>query len=82
MPFTSTDLANIEDAIASGVKKAIIDGKEVWYQDTGAMLIVRATIRADLASQQSIPRSYPRNQAADFSEDGTGGSLPGQRFAR
>lgn len=75
MAFSQSDLTNIESAIASGVKKAVIDGKEVQYQDLPAMLLARDLIKSSLAAQQTPSKSYPRFQKADFSED-TSGSNP------
>lgn len=68
MAFTQADLTSIEIAISSGVKKAVINGREVMYQDTAGMLAARDAIRSSLANGQTPSRSSPRFQTADFSD--------------
>jgi roadblock/LC7 domain-containing protein len=68
MAFTTSDLAAIDAAIASGelsIRGA--DGKTVTYRDTDDLLKARAVILADMAAAAK-PRPYPRHQLADFSD--------------
>lgn len=50
MAYTTADLANIESAIASGVKSALINGRSVTYHDLAQMRDARKEIMASLAS--------------------------------
>jgi len=50
MAYTATDLASIESAIASGVKRCVISGREVHYQDIAQMRDARKDIIASIAA--------------------------------
>ena len=72
MAFTSTDLAAIDAAIASGeLSVRTADGKQVTYRDINDLLKARAVIAGDVAAS-AMPagqrRMYPRHQLADFSD--------------
>lgn len=70
MAFTTTDLAAIDAAIASGeLTVRTADGKQVTLRSMGELLQARAVIAGDVAAAaQSSPRLYPRHQLADFSD--------------
>ncbi len=68
MAFTTTDLAAIDAAIASGeLSIRAADGRTVTYRSTDELLKARDVIKADLAAAAK-PRPYPRHQLADFSD--------------
>lgn len=70
MAFTTTDLAAIDAAIASGeLTVRTADGKQVTLRSMSELLQARAVIVAGVAAAaQSTPRLYPRHQLADFSD--------------
>lgn len=70
MAFTSTDLAAIDAAIASGeLTVRTADGKQVTLRSMSELLQARAVIaNAVAAAAQSTQRLYPRHQLADFSD--------------
>ena len=72
MAFTSTDLAGIDAAIASGeLTVRTADGKLVTLRSMGELLQARQAIAAEVASTSSPgspARMYPRHQLADFSD--------------
>ena len=70
MAFTTTDLAAIDAAIASGeLTVRTADGKQVTLRSMGELLQARAVIAGDVAAAaQAAPRLYPRHQLADFSD--------------
>lgn len=60
MAFTTTDLATVEAAIATGALRVrYADGREVTYQDAAALLRVRAVILGEINAAASLrpPRS-------------------------
>ncbi len=69
MAFTTTDLDAINRAIASGESVVRVDGRSVEYRTVEELIKARDIIKADLASQASTARAYPRHQLADFSDD-------------
>ena len=71
MAFTTTDLAAIDAAIASGeLTVRTADGKLVTLRSLAELLQARALIASDVANTaSSTPRMYPRHQLADFSDD-------------
>lgn len=70
MAFTTTDLAAIDAAIASGeLTVRTADGKQVTLRTMTELLQARAVIAAGVsAAASSTPRLYPRHQLADFSD--------------
>lgn len=48
MAYTLSQLATIEEAIASGTLRVEIDGRVVVYQSTEALIKVRDMMRAEL----------------------------------
>lgn len=59
--FTQDDLANINAAIASGAKQAMIQGEMVQYRDLAEMMRIRGMIKADLEGSVAdvSPIQYP-----------------------
>lgn len=51
MAWTTTDLSNIETAIARGQKKVQINGRMMEYQTIGDMLQARDAIKQELSDQ-------------------------------
>lgn len=70
MAFTTTDLAAINSAIASGeLTVRTADGKTVTLRSMSELMQARAAIQTEIASTTSpTPRMYPRHQLADFSD--------------
>lgn len=62
MPFTATDLANIDDAIASGLREAVIGDEKTTFRDFAHMMKIRRMIIADVtgAEIETTAVSYPR----------------------
>ncbi len=64
MAWTTTDLTNIESAIARGQKKVQLNGRMIEYQTIGDMLKARDAIKQELNDQAaesagvSRPLSY------------------------
>lgn len=68
MAFTSSDLAAIDAAIASGeMTVRTADGRTVTLRTMDELLQARQAILAGMAG--AAPRQYPRHQLADFSGD-------------
>lgn len=53
MAYTAADLANIESAIASGVKSAVINGRQVTYHDLAQMRDARKEIIASISASSA-----------------------------
>lgn len=71
MAFTTSDLAAIDAAIASGeLTIRAADGKLVTLRSMAELLQARDAIRADIAAAEpaALRRPYPRHQLADFSD--------------
>ncbi len=69
MAFTTTDLAAVDAAIASGeLTIRAADGRTVTYRSMDELLKARAVMQAELAAATPRPRAYPRHQLADFSD--------------
>ena len=69
MAFTTTDLAAIDAAIASGeLTVRTADGKQVTLRTMTELLQARQVIAAGVAAASATPRLYPRHQLADFSD--------------
>lgn len=67
MSFTTSDLAAIDSAIASGeLTVRTADGKLVTLRSMAELLQARNFIAADLAASAPTQRMYPRHQLADF----------------
>lgn len=50
MPFTSTDLANVDAAIASGELAVEVNGKRITYRSVPELLDARAAILSEIAT--------------------------------
>jgi hypothetical protein len=59
MAWTSTDLSNLEDAIAQGVTTLVINGKTITYRSLKEMLELRDVMRREigLAIAQNAKRA-------------------------
>lgn len=69
MAFTSADLDAIDRAIASG-ELTVRNGESlVTYRSMDELLKARDKVAASLDTAAATPRSYPRYQLADFSDD-------------
>ncbi len=57
MPFTSADLIEIDQAIASGAREVRFkDGRSVTYRDVDDLLLARRRIEAAIASAAGSKR--------------------------
>lgn len=56
MPWTSTDLATLDAAIASGVKRVRFQDREQEYQDVKSMILARTELVNYLAQQSGPPQ--------------------------
>lgn len=61
MPFSSTDLAAVDAAIASGELRVSVNGRDITYRTVGELtearrLIVAEIAQADAASAGGTPR--------------------------
>lgn len=66
MTVSTTNLAALDEAIASG-SLTVRDGtKQITYQSVSEMLKARAALVSTLASQADSTRASPRYQLADF----------------
>ena len=69
MAFTSTDLAAIDAAIASGELTIRSNGREVTYRSLSELLKARETIAGALAAQTTPTRpAGPRHLLASFAD--------------
>lgn len=64
MAFTTTDLQNLETAIASGRRRVKLNGREVEYQSIADMIEVRNIIRSELNTSTSTTCKRPRGYRA------------------
>lgn len=70
MAFTTSDLAAINTAIASGeLTVRAKDGRTVTLRSMDELLKAREQILAELNAASSTARAYPRHQLASFSDD-------------
>ena len=60
MSWTSTDLTNIESAIARGQKKVQINGRMIEYQTIADMLKARDVIKQELGDQAATTAGVTR----------------------
>lgn len=63
MAYTTTDLATLNTAIASGTKRVRYADKEVEYNSLADMLRLRVLMQREISGQ-----TQPRFQVADFSD--------------
>lgn len=69
MSFSTSDLAAIKAAIASGeLSVRTADGKQVELRSMAELLQAKAAIETELAAAAGPARAYPRHQLADFSD--------------
>lgn len=69
MAFSSSDLAALDAAIASGeLSVRTADGKQVTLRTMDELLKARQVVLNSLAAAQTTPAAYPRHQLADFSD--------------
>ncbi len=57
MAWTASQLAALEDAIATGTTRVTHDGKTVEYRSLAEMIQVRNLMRTEMASSAAGPRS-------------------------
>jgi hypothetical protein len=50
MPFTSTDLANVDAALASGELTVEVNGKRITHRSVDELLKARAAILSEMAT--------------------------------
>lgn len=50
MPFTSTDLANVDAAIASGELAVEVNGKRITYRSVQELMTARSAILSEIAT--------------------------------
>jgi hypothetical protein len=65
MAWTSTDLSNLEDAIAQGIQTCTINGKTVTYRSQAEMLALRDAMRREIGL--STAQNAKRVTYAQFS---------------
>ena len=73
MPYTQTDVENLERAIAMGELRVRLADREVMYRSLDDLKAALAFVESRLA-KQSLPAGAagsPRHQLADFSESDT-----------
>lgn len=68
MAFSTTDLTNIESAIASGELTVEIAGRRVTYRSIDDLIKARATILQSLAASGAVT-ARPRNSYASRVRD-------------
>jgi hypothetical protein len=69
MAFTQADLDAVNKAIAAGELSIGLGDMRITYRSMDELLKSKAAIEADLASQQTTARTYPRFQTASFCDD-------------
>lgn len=69
MAFTTTDLAALDSAIASGELTIRTNDRQVTYRSIDELKTARELVVSGLAAQAATSRLYPRHQLADFSEN-------------
>lgn len=69
MAFTTTQLAAIESAIASGELTVEFDGKRVTYRSMSELREAYQTIRSALVADGVISNTEIRRSVATFSKD-------------
>lgn len=63
MPFTSTDLANVDAAIASGELAVEVNGKRITYRSVDDLIKARAAILGEIAATGSASAGGTRRGA-------------------
>lgn len=67
MAFTTDDLASIDTAIASGIKRVTFaDGRTTEYQTTDSMLAARAMMVSSINQAANVAAGRPRKRFAAF----------------
>lgn len=69
MAFTTTQLAAIEAALASGELTVEYDGKRVTYRSMADLVTARDLIRGELIAAGTITDTTPRRSYAAHSRD-------------
>lgn len=69
MAFTTTQLAAIEEAIASGELTVSYEGKTVTYRSMADLVRARDTIKGELEADGTLTAAAPRTTYATFSRD-------------
>ena len=67
--FTTTQLAAIEAAIASGELSVEYDGKRVQYRSMSELMKARDTIKGELEAAGTLAVAYPRRSYATFTRE-------------
>lgn len=63
MPFTTADLATIDDHIASGVRRVTFaDGRTTEYNSGDEMLAARALIVSEISKEAAAANGVPRRR--------------------
>lgn len=68
MAFTTTDLANLEQAIAKGELEVVYDGKSIKYQSFDDLRKRYEFVRDQLISSGAISSTRKRVSYASFSK--------------
>ncbi len=55
MPFTASDLAAIDQAIATGAKAVEVEGRRLTYQDADGLLKLRAIVASEVNAASASP---------------------------
>lgn len=69
MAFSTTDLANLEAAIATGELKVSFDGKEVIYRSTDELMKAYEFVKGKLIAAGTIADDRVRVSVASFSKE-------------
>ena len=69
MAFTTTQLAALEAAIATGELTVEYEGKRVTYRSMSELREARDLVRADLIASGQITETTPARSYAAFSRD-------------
>jgi hypothetical protein len=69
MAYTTTDLSNIEAAIASGQLAVEYDGKRITYRSIDDLIKARDLVRGELIAAGAITDTSVRRSVTSFSKD-------------